>query len=276
VIAAGTSPLSYFWRENNQPIPGATSSSYTINNVQPSDSGSQFSCLVSNAYGTTVSADASLSISTSLVLNGGFELGSFADWATSGNFDFCSVYSGSPPAHSGIYGAALGPFGSPGYISQTVSTLPGQTYQISCWLYCDGSTPNEFLVFWNGVTVYDGVNIGTTFWTNLQFQASATSTSTPLKLGFRNDNSYFALDDIAVSEAILSAPSFTQATISRGTIYLSWNSQPGLLYQVQYTTNLAQNVWFNLGGEITTNITNVAITDGVTNALRFYRVMAVP
>ena len=49
-----------------------------------------------------------------------------------------------------------------------------------------------------------------------------------------------------------------------------------MLYQVQYTTNLAQNVWFNLGGEITTNITNVAITDGVTNALRFYRVMAVP
>jgi len=51
VVAAGSSPLSYFWSRNGLPIAGATTSSYTTNNVQLSDSGSQFSCLVSNAYG---------------------------------------------------------------------------------------------------------------------------------------------------------------------------------------------------------------------------------
>src|SRR5208283_2712501 len=52
VTASGAPPLSYSWSRNGGPITGASLASYTLNNVQLSDSGSQFSCLVSNAYGT--------------------------------------------------------------------------------------------------------------------------------------------------------------------------------------------------------------------------------
>ena len=52
VTASGSHPLSYFWKRNGAIISGATNFSYTLNNAQLSDSGSKFSCLVTNAYGS--------------------------------------------------------------------------------------------------------------------------------------------------------------------------------------------------------------------------------
>ncbi|MGZ5569316.1 MAG: immunoglobulin domain-containing protein, partial [Limisphaerales bacterium] len=62
ISATGTAPLSYFWMRGGVPIAGATSSSYSTNNVQLADSGAQFSCLVSNAYGTILSSNALLTV----------------------------------------------------------------------------------------------------------------------------------------------------------------------------------------------------------------------
>ena len=60
--AVGSPPLSYYWARNGTFIAGATNSSYTTNNIQLTDSGSQFSCVVSNAYGTTNSQIATLTV----------------------------------------------------------------------------------------------------------------------------------------------------------------------------------------------------------------------
>jgi hypothetical protein len=54
--------LSYFWLRDGLPIAGATDSSYSLSNVQFTDSGAQFSCLVSNAYGTALSSSATLTV----------------------------------------------------------------------------------------------------------------------------------------------------------------------------------------------------------------------
>ncbi len=62
VVASGSQPLSYFWSQNGGLIPGATNSTYTIPIVQLTDSGSKFSCLVSNAYGTANSTNVSLKV----------------------------------------------------------------------------------------------------------------------------------------------------------------------------------------------------------------------
>jgi len=62
VSAAGAAPLSYFWQRNGEFIAGATDSTYTTNNVQIADSGSLFSCLVSNAFGTVLSFSAVLTV----------------------------------------------------------------------------------------------------------------------------------------------------------------------------------------------------------------------
>jgi hypothetical protein len=62
VVAAGDSPMSYQWRRNGVDIAGATSSSYTLASTVVEDSGSQFSVVVSNAYGSVTSATATLTV----------------------------------------------------------------------------------------------------------------------------------------------------------------------------------------------------------------------
>jgi alpha-tubulin suppressor-like RCC1 family protein len=64
VTATGKPPLYFSWNRNGNPIPGATASSYTTDSVQLADSGSLFSCLVSNSFGTALSSNAVLSVVT--------------------------------------------------------------------------------------------------------------------------------------------------------------------------------------------------------------------
>jgi hypothetical protein len=66
VTALGSQPFTYFWRRNSSLIAGATNSTYSIGNVQTGDSGSLFSCLVSNAFGTMLSSNAALTVTTNL------------------------------------------------------------------------------------------------------------------------------------------------------------------------------------------------------------------
>ena len=62
VVASGTDPLNYQWERNHVNIPGATSSSYTLNNAQLSDSGALFRCVVTNSFGSATSNDATLTV----------------------------------------------------------------------------------------------------------------------------------------------------------------------------------------------------------------------
>lgn len=62
VVATSVAPRSYFWQRNGSFIAGATDTSYTTNNVQATDSGAVFSCLVSNSTGTTLSSNAVLTV----------------------------------------------------------------------------------------------------------------------------------------------------------------------------------------------------------------------
>jgi hypothetical protein len=66
LIATGSPPLTYIWRRNSSLIAGATGSAYFINNVQPGDSGTLFSCVVSNAFGKMLSSNALLTVTTNV------------------------------------------------------------------------------------------------------------------------------------------------------------------------------------------------------------------
>ena len=61
VGAGGTQPLSYRWQLNGGDISGATTSTYTRNNVQTNDAGA-YSVVVSNAAAVITSADAILTV----------------------------------------------------------------------------------------------------------------------------------------------------------------------------------------------------------------------
>jgi Pro-kumamolisin, activation domain/Immunoglobulin I-set domain/Bacterial Ig-like domain (group 3)/Viral BACON domain len=167
--------------------------------------------------GGAVSNVFALRVGQPLVQNGGFETGDFTDWTLTGDggdYDYVDDGVYITP-HSGDYAAALGEVGTLAYLSQTLPTSPGQTYLLSLWLDSPNVrhqtlTPNEFTVEWNGVTLFDQTDIGKIGWTNLQFTVKATSSSSVLQIGARDDNYYLGLDDVSVTP-ILSplSPSLT-------------------------------------------------------------------
>jgi hypothetical protein len=61
VMATGTSPLSYLWRFNNNPMAGATNVTYRIFNAQTNNAGI-YDVVVSNASGSVTSAPARLTM----------------------------------------------------------------------------------------------------------------------------------------------------------------------------------------------------------------------
>ena len=127
------------------------------------------------------------------VPNGGFETGDLSFWTQSGNTSSTGVDAGD--AHSGNYGAYFGAVGSLGFISQDLTTVPGQSYVLSFWALNGGATNTEMYVYCNG-TQLDMVNGPTFGWSNFQFTVTANYPTTFLEFGFRNDPNYFYLDDI--------------------------------------------------------------------------------
>ncbi|MDT9002217.1 M4 family metallopeptidase [Paucibacter sp. APW11] len=95
VSATSSSAMSYQWRKNGSSIAGATASSYTTPATTTADNGANFSVIVSNANGSTTSANATLTV------NGG---------GTGGTTVTGSLTDG---------GSATYPSGSPGYYQST-------------------------------------------------------------------------------------------------------------------------------------------------------------
>jgi glucose/arabinose dehydrogenase len=62
VTATGAMPFQYQWQRNNVDIPNANSASYTIPSASLSDSGAQFRCIVTNAFGSATSNNATLTV----------------------------------------------------------------------------------------------------------------------------------------------------------------------------------------------------------------------
>ena len=67
VVATGTAPLSYQWQKNGTAVSGATSSSYTTPATTSSDSGAQFTVMVSDPAGSVSSNAATLTVSAAAV-----------------------------------------------------------------------------------------------------------------------------------------------------------------------------------------------------------------
>jgi subtilase family serine protease len=229
-------------------------------------------------------------VGASLIQNGGFETGSFADWTLVGNtirhdtiYNAVADSSEEPLAvHSGNFGAFLGD-DELATLSQTVVTVPGQSYLLSLWLDNPVSgSGQEFLVNWNtngaaGNTIYGLTNPPAFTWTNLQFIVYASGSNTVVQFAAENIPNFFGLDDISLT--VVPTPQFDSAVAGMGGLVLAWQAMPGLLYQVQYTTDLTMTNWLNLGvATLATSPTLTALDTNIYAACsqRFYRLVASP
>jgi hypothetical protein len=226
-----------------------------------------------------------LLVNQSLVQNGGFETGNWTGWTLSNDGISLVDNSGSISKispHSGSYLAALGAGSSLGFLSQTLQTVAAQSYLLSLWLNNPGkfgNMPNEFSVSWNGNALFDQVNIpATTGWTNLQFIVTATSSNTVIQFGERDDPWYLGLDDVSLTPIPAAAFQTTTVTATNSNLKFAWNAMTGLVYQVQFKTNLLQTNWVVLNS---ITATNTAITFVDTNPItgspqKFYRLLLLP
>jgi hypothetical protein len=140
-----------------------------------------------------------------LVVNGGFETGDFTGWAVSGAaFDCGNTIPGisSLGPHSGTYSACFGNPESMTYISQTLTTIPGQEYAFTFYYaqQPEDQTPsNQATVIWGAVALANDVqNVPVTTWQLAGGLELATGTSTTIEFGFENGPGWFALDDVDV------------------------------------------------------------------------------
>jgi hypothetical protein len=226
-----------------------------------------------------------LLVNQPLVQNSGFETGDWTGWTLSN--DTISVVDNNGTVsrispHSGNYLAALGAETSMGYLSQTLQTAPSQSYLLSLWLNSPNIpgllTPNEFSVTWNGGILFDQVNIGKIGWTNLQFIVTATSNNTVLQFGERDDPWYLGLDDVNLTAIPAAAFQPTTVTKTNNNLKFAWNALTGLVYQVQFKTNLLQTNWTVLKSITATNTATTFVdTNPITGSpQKFYRLLLLP
>jgi len=159
-------------------------------------------CLVT--LGTSVFAHAG---TNNLVTNGSFETGDFTGWTVSGDTTFtgvCDVSTcpGGFAPEDGNYAAYFGPVGDTATISQTIATTPGDEYSLSFYLANpEGGTPNYFNVTF-GNSSFSFTNFGAAFgWQQFTLTTLATSDQTNLSFTFRNDPSYWFLDNVTVQQS---------------------------------------------------------------------------
>lgn len=72
-------------------------------------------------------------------------------------------------------------------------------YSLSLWLRHQGGGPNAFRIEWGGQVLFNASNLGNFDFTQFAFDnLVATGPSTLLRFGFREDPSFFQLDDVSV------------------------------------------------------------------------------
>ena len=127
VTASGTAPLSYQWRANGVNISGATSSSYSLANCQLSNSGTNFSVVVTNSAGSVTSSSALLTVSSQTTANITFVQPTGQDSGVAGYTTLTMPFSSTNTAGNFIIAGVLTPTAS----TTTISDTKGNTYTLA-------------------------------------------------------------------------------------------------------------------------------------------------
>ena len=165
--------------------------------------------LVSTVSAITVAAPV---MASSIVINGGFESGSFAPWVVNGASSFPWAVTTSGP-HSGTFDASTGCVGAPcstpdpaasgAWLYQDLTTVASSTYSLSFGYDPVGGFANGLDVLWgaSGSPLTNVLHLANTGVGFTQYSVSglvAPTGTTRLEFLGRQDPSFNSLDDVAV------------------------------------------------------------------------------
>jgi len=136
---------------------------------------------------------------TELVTDGGFEAGDLAAWSLTDSSGFSGLTSN---AHSGSYAAALGAVQTDGTLGQTLGTVNGQSYSLTFWLANNSGDPTTSFEVAIGGVVLDSLSNSPVFdFQQYTYNFIASGANTQLLFTARNDDGFWLLDDISVTES---------------------------------------------------------------------------
>jgi len=219
VEATGTGPLVYHWHHNQDDIPSAGSSEYTIDPVQ-ADSAGTYDVVVSNAAGSAASAAATLTVSSEILANGSFEEGLTA-WTLTGNGSIDTATGLYPPTdgtHLVVFNS--GQTTPNGVLFQAFTTVAGQSYTLAfdAGVVAYNKNPQTLRVTVTGIgsllsqtITINGPGGGATRWVPQSFTFvanSATSTLTFRDESASTSNLDLLLDNVRIAPPILVNGSF--------------------------------------------------------------------
>jgi hypothetical protein len=151
---------------------------------------------------------------TNLLTNPGFETGNFSGWSAAG--PFLGLQAGHTGSFSAYCGSGYNDNGTVGDLfSQTVTTTPGLNYEVSLWVIGNGGAgPDEVYVLWDGSRILSLANQTYGAWTQLEVTVMATSASSTVGFGFRNQPANYDFDDAVVTpNVIVQTPEPSTVTI---------------------------------------------------------------
>jgi hypothetical protein len=116
------------------------------------------------------------------------------------------------------------------------------------------------------------------------YSCSATANSpagtyaiTPTLVDPNNSKINYTVSLVNGTLAVTGSPVIQTAGVTASSFTLTWGTVPSQQYQVQSTSDLAQNNWTNLGDTITASKSTMTISEPIgTNARQFYRVVLFP
>lgn len=176
-------------------------------------------------------------VAANVVANCGFETGDFTSWTLSGNdvpMELGNLYGveGIDPldgiaANSGSYQAYFSDLDANSTtLSETLTTVPGLSYQISWYLAQDttpaGTYSNLFSASFGGTSLTSLTALPVEGYTRYSFLATSATASTVLSFTLGNDLGEFLLDDVVVSVAPTPEPGTWFLLLSAGGFSAIW------------------------------------------------------
>ncbi len=99
---------------------------------------------------------------------------------------------------------------------------------------------------------------------------------TPSLIDPANRQTNYTVNFVNGTLTVIVPPAFQSEARSGTTFTFTWTAVSNQTYQVQYSTNLLQDIWLNLGAPITATNTIATASDSLSFPLRFYRLTLSP